>query len=88
MIAGRLGQGDCSLSMAESSPSEGWQRKKNFKEDSEEPIQAEVRIHVAREGAEQRMDHRVKKIAANGVQDLTTMSQTHSLEIMMETTRS
>jgi hypothetical protein len=60
MIAGRLGAGDCSLSMTDSSTSEGWQRKTNFKEFGEEPIQAEVRIDVAREDAQRRMDYKVK----------------------------
>jgi hypothetical protein len=60
ILAGRLGPGDCSLSMTDSSTSEGWQRKTNFKEDGEEPIQAEVRVDVAREDAKRRMEARVK----------------------------
>jgi hypothetical protein len=60
IIAGRLCRGDCSLSMTDSSTSEGWQRKTNFKEDGEEPIQAEVRIDVAREDAQRKMDAGVK----------------------------
>ena len=60
MIAGRLGQGDCSLYMTDSSIFEGQQRKTNFKEDGEEPILAEVRIDVAREDAQQKMDYKVK----------------------------
>ena len=60
MIAGILGPGYCSLSMTDSSASEGWQRKTNFKEDIKEPIKVEVRIDVAREDAQQRMDYKVK----------------------------
>ena len=37
---GRLKQGDCSLSMTDSTTSEGWTRKTNFREDGKEPIQA------------------------------------------------
>ena len=60
IIAGRLGKGDCSLSMTDSSTSEGWARKTNFKEDGEDPIQATVRIEVARGHAKCLMDVQVK----------------------------
>ena len=60
IIAGRIGKGDCSLSMTDSSTSEGWQRKTNFKEDGEEPIQAEVRIDVAREDAMRKLENGIK----------------------------
>ena len=60
IIAGRLGQGDCSLSMTDSSTSEGWAKKTNFKEDGEDPIQATVRIEVARGHAKRLMDAQVK----------------------------
>ena len=60
IIAGRLGKGDCSLSMTDSSTSEGWARKTNFKEDGEDPIQATVRIEVARGHAKRLMDAQVK----------------------------
>ncbi len=33
ILAGRLNNGDCSLSMTDSTTSEGWMRKTNFKED-------------------------------------------------------
>ena len=39
---------DCALSMTDSTTSEGWSRKTNFKEDGEEPIQATTRLEVAR----------------------------------------
>ena len=48
ILAGRLKKGDCCLSMTDSTTSEGWSRKTNFKEDCEEPIQATIRIEVAR----------------------------------------
>jgi hypothetical protein len=60
ILAKRLGKGDCSLSMTDSSTSEGWQRKTNFKEDCEEPIQAEVRIDVAREDARRKLEAGIK----------------------------
>ena len=46
--------------MTENSTSEGWQQKMNSKEEVEEPIQANVRIDVAREDAQRRMDFKVK----------------------------
>jgi len=48
IIAGRLTKGDCALSMTNSTTSEGWLRKSNFIEDGEDPIQATIRIEVAR----------------------------------------
>ena len=48
IIAGRLTKGDCALSMTDSTTSEGWLRKSNFIEDGEDPIQATIRIEVAR----------------------------------------
>ena len=47
LIAGRLVEGDCSLSMTDSTTSEGWTRKTNFKE-KDEGLQATIRIEVAR----------------------------------------
>jgi hypothetical protein len=46
ILAGCLNDGDCSLSMMDSTTSEGWMRKMNFKED-ENGIQATIRIEVA-----------------------------------------
>ena len=57
---GRLKQGDCSLSMTDSSTSEGWTRKTNFREDGEEPIQATVRIEIARSHATRLLDNNIK----------------------------
>ena len=48
IIAGRLKKDDCALSMTDSTTSEGWLRKSNFIEDGEDPIQATIRIEVAR----------------------------------------
>mmetsp|Transcript_13224 Transcript_13224/g.28024 ORF Transcript_13224/g.28024 Transcript_13224/m.28024 type:complete len:842 (+) Transcript_13224:3970-6495(+) len=49
IIDGELGNGDCSLSMTDSSTSEGWTRKTNFKEaDFDDPEEAAVRREVAR----------------------------------------
>jgi hypothetical protein len=46
ILAGHLNDGDCSLSMTDSTTSKGWMRKKNFKEDKNR-IQATIRIEVA-----------------------------------------
>eukprot|EP00957_Ditylum_brightwellii_P140309 10691000-Ditylum_brightwellii.AAC.1 len=48
VITGRLGRGDCSLSMTDSSTSEGWLKKSNFSELTNDPIQATVRLEVCR----------------------------------------
>ena len=48
------------MSMTDSSTSEGWARKTNFKEDGEEPIQATVRLEVSRGDAQRMMEARVK----------------------------
>ena len=60
IIAGRLQPGDCSLSMTDSSTSEGWSRKTNFKEDGDDPIQATVRLEVARGHAQRFMENEIK----------------------------
>jgi len=60
ILAGRLRRGDCCLSMTDSTTSEGWSRRTNFKEDSEDPIQATVRIEVARSHAWRLLDHGIK----------------------------
>jgi hypothetical protein len=48
ILAGRLKHGDCALSMTDSTTSAGWLRKSNFMEDGESPIQALIRLEVAR----------------------------------------
>ena len=60
ILAKRLLPGDCSLSMTDSSTSEGWSYKTNFKEDGEEPIQATVRLEVARDHAHRLMENAIK----------------------------
>ena len=62
IIAKRLGPGDCSLSMTDSSTSEGWLRKSNFKEDGENPIQATIRLEVSRSDAKIIMENKIKII--------------------------
>ena len=42
--------------MTDSSTSEGWAKKTNFKEDGEEPIQATVRLEVSRGDAQRMLD--------------------------------
>ena len=58
--AKRLGPGYCSLSMTDSSTSEGWLRKSNLKEDGESPIQATIRLEVSRSDAKRIMENKTK----------------------------
>ena len=54
MLAGRLNQGDCALSMTDSSTSAGWLCKTNFREiigNDTDLIQAQVRIKTAQHHA-------------------------------------
>ena len=51
---------DCALSMTDSTTSEGWARKTNFKEDGEEPIQATTRLEVARAHATRFLENDIK----------------------------
>ena len=60
IIAKRLGPGECSLSMMDISNSEGWQRKSNFKEDRESPVQAKVRLEVSRSDVKRTMENQIK----------------------------
>ena len=55
IISKRMGPGDCSLSTTESSTSEGFSRKSNFKDDVESPIHATVRLKVSRSDAKRIM---------------------------------
>ncbi len=48
ILTGRLKEGDCALSMNNNTTLEGWLKKTNFIEDCEEPIQATIRLEVAR----------------------------------------
>ena len=75
IINGRLNRGDCSLSMTDSSTSEGWQKKTNFSEENEDPIQATIRIEVARKHAMLLLENGIKNYSqwfegkANDVSD-------------------
>ena len=60
ILAGRIEPGDCSLSMTDSSTSAGWANKTNFKEDGDDPIQATVRLEVARGHARRLMENSIK----------------------------
>jgi hypothetical protein len=55
ILAERLQPLDCALSMTDSTTSEGWLRKSNFRED-DDTIQAQARIQVAREHASRYMN--------------------------------
>ncbi len=68
ILAGRLNNGDCSLSMMDSTTSKGWMRKTNFKEDEQDKfqkdkhkIQATIRIEVAQSHAARFMDHGIRE---------------------------
>jgi hypothetical protein len=45
---GQLKEGNCALSMTDSTTSEGWLRKSNFIKEGEDPIQMTIRLKVAR----------------------------------------
>jgi hypothetical protein len=47
IIASHLAQDDCTLSMTDSTTSEGWLKKTNFIKDREDPIQATICLEVA-----------------------------------------
>jgi hypothetical protein len=48
IVNGRLNQGDCSLSMTDSTTAEGWMKKSIFIEPNNNPIQAMTCINTAR----------------------------------------
>ena len=60
ILAGRLTPGQCCLSLTDSTTSEGWTASTNFTELTEEPIQAAVRMDVARSHALRLLDAGVK----------------------------
>ena len=67
-IARRLGPGDYSLSMTDSSTSEGWLRKTNFKEDGESSIQATIRLEVSRHDAKLMLKNKAKTTASGSLE--------------------
>ena len=60
IIHGRLQKGDCALSMTDSTTSKGWLRKTNFKEDFDDPVQAQVKIQIARDHATRYMHQEIR----------------------------
>ena len=85
IISKRLGPGDCSLSTTDSSTSEVWMRKSNFKEDRESPIQANIRLKVSRSEAK-RIIKKTSKIIASGSLAGRMMYHTPSLGTTIEVT--
>ena len=67
IIAKRLGPRDFSLSITDSSTSEGWLRKSNSKEDGEIPIQATIRIEVSRSDVKRIMEIKPKIISSGSL---------------------
>jgi hypothetical protein len=61
IIAGRLTRGDCTLSMTNSTTSEGWLKKTNFIENGESPIQATIRLEVACLHALHYLSHKIQE---------------------------
>jgi hypothetical protein len=61
IIAGRLTHSDCALSMMDSTTLEGWLKKTNFIEDGESPIQATIRLKVARLHASHYLSHEIRE---------------------------
>jgi hypothetical protein len=47
ILSSQLKDGDCSLSMGDSTMLEGWIKKTNFLEEGKDPIQATIRLEVA-----------------------------------------
>ena len=60
ILAKRLKPGDCSLSMGDSTISEGWLRKSNFREEGEDEIQATARLEVCREDAARKLKNEIR----------------------------
>ena len=60
ILAGRLNNQDCVLSMTDSTTAEGWLRKSNFTELNECPTQASVRIEAARKFATLMMESGIR----------------------------
>ncbi len=60
ILVGQLKEGDCTLSMTDSTTSEGWTWKTNFKEEMDH-VQATVRIEVARSHATRYMNHGIQE---------------------------
>jgi hypothetical protein len=52
IINGRLKQGECTLSMTDSTKAKGWMRKSNFDKHSNDPIQAMFCVNAARHHAQ------------------------------------
>ncbi len=59
IIAKRLQEGDCALSMTDSTTSKVWLQKSNFREENDF-IQASVRIQVAQDHAQRYLDLGIK----------------------------
>jgi hypothetical protein len=83
IIWDRLHSGGCALSMTDSTTSEGWLRKTNFSKLKEDPIQATVRLEVARMHAMHYITHSIREYSqwfpgeANVVaESLTTIGRT------------
>ncbi len=61
IIWGCLYSGSCALSMTNSTTSEGWLHKTNFSKLKEDPIQATVRLEVARMHAMHYITHSIRE---------------------------
>ena len=61
ILAGRIQQGDCALSMTDSTTSAGWLQKSNFREDDDDEVQVAARIAVARAHARRYMNHGIRE---------------------------
>ena len=61
IIAGRIMKGDCALLMMDSTTSEGWLWKSNFIEDGKDPIQATIRLEVARHHGTHYLSNKIRE---------------------------
>jgi hypothetical protein len=60
IIAGRIGSGDCALSMTDSTTAEGWMHKTNFRSCDDDQEQVDAKITVARKFALEFTKHGIK----------------------------
>jgi hypothetical protein len=82
IIWGRLHSGGCTLSMTNSTTSKGWLRKTNFSKLKEDPIQAAVRLEVARMHAMHYITQSIREYSS-GFRVKPTLLPTLSLTTMI-----
>ena len=61
ILAGRIHEGDCALSMTDSTTSAGWLQKSNFLDIDDDEVQVAARVAVARTHARLYMNQRIRE---------------------------